>query len=322
MSVFAVQPAPVAAVTCPPGNGHVWFLGVAYDSEQREDFILDIDNFEFFLAKLRTTYCIPDSQAKILAMENNFQHNGKTYGAATELAVKQELASMGTAASAFSDSIFFFFLSSHGTVYPSAFTSNAAIQGPQSCAGGIRAVGSLSVLKPGSGQDGDLHDCELGAALNTNFNANVRMFVALDCSFCGGFSDSTTQVSGTVPDNSLPVSSGIPKAGRIVITGCAQTTECFGGSDGAVSYGHMKRTINLGLAYCDGFSVPGFPTFQGIDVPVKNNLLNAADGKCTASEWFFGAVQSSYATLDLIGIQQQFRIKYGFATLAEDLQIF
>ncbi len=310
-----------ASPTCPPNNGHVWFLGVVYDSEKREDFQLDVDNFVYFLSALRTVYCIPAAQAKILAFENGYTRNSVTYDAATESAVKAQLATFGSAASAFSDSIFFFFLSSHGTVYPSAFTSNQAIQSVQSCAGGIRLTGSLSVLKPGSGEDGDFHDCELGAALNTNFDADVRMMINADCSFCGGFSDSTTAVSGTLPDNSLPVSSGIPKANRIVMTGCAQTTECFGGDDGAVSYGHMKSVLQSPLAICDGYTTPGFPTTQGADVPVKLAALNAPDGRCTASEWIFAAVITAYGARDAIGIQQQFRIKYGFATLADDLQI-
>lgn len=311
LSVLAVQPAPAAAVTCPPSNGNVWFLGVVYDAEQRDDFILDIDNFEFYLAKLRTIYCIPDTQAKILAMENNFVRNGKTYTEGSEANVKSQIAAMGAAANAHPDSIFFFFLSSHGT-----FTTLG-------CPGvGSHTPGSLSALKGGGGQNGNLVDCELGIALNTAFQPHVRMVVAIDCSFCGGFSDSLTAVSGTVPDDQLPRSAGVVGPNRIVISGCAITTECFGSAFGGVSYRHLKRTIDLGMIYCDGFTAPGFPAVQGIDAPIKTTLLNVPNGQCTASEWFFGAVQSTVSTFDAIGIQQQFRIKYGFTSLAEDIRIF
>jgi hypothetical protein len=60
---------------------------------------------------------------------------------------------------------------------------------------------------------------------------------------------------------------------------------------------------------------------QGFDIPVQDPLLNEPDGRCTASEWFFGAVWSAYDTLDEIGIQQQFRIKYGFDSLDDDILI-
>lgn len=188
-----------------------------------------------------------------------------------------------------------------------------------------RLAGSYSGLLGGGGENGNLHDCELGNELNANFDPSTRMFVFVDCSFCGGFSDSLTAVSGTIPDGSVPVSSGIPAQNRIVMTGCAITTECFGSSpssNGGVSYYHLRRVLSGadGLT-CDGWTVPGFPTYQGVDAPVQDPLFNEPDGRCTASEWFFGAVFSAYDTLDEIGIQQQFRIKYGFDSLADDILI-
>jgi hypothetical protein len=108
------------------------------------------------------------------------------------------------------------------------------------------------------------------------------------------------------------------------MTGCAMTTECFGSSpasNGGVSYYHLRRVLSAGVAACDGWTVPGFPTAYGLDVPVQGAPLKPPDGKCTATEWFFGAVNSAYQTLDEIAIQQQFRIKYGLPSLADDLLI-
>lgn len=305
---------------------HAYFLGVAYDSEQREDFIADARNFEFFLQTLRGTYCIPDSQATILNMENNFTdpQTGKTYAEASEANVKAELRRLGAAASQHEDSLFFFFLSSHGIMYTSAGWTG----GPSECPI-ERTYGSLSGLKAGGGETGDFFDCELGTELNQNFAPTTRMFIFNDCSFCGGFSDSLTAASGTVPDGSVPAPSGILGANRIVMTGCAITTECFGSggpnsgtaADGGVSYRHMRNVLE-GEPTCDGWTVPGFPTVEGIDLPVQGEPFRALDGRCTASEWFLGAVWSAYQTIDPIAIQQQFRIKYGMASLDDDILIF
>jgi hypothetical protein len=81
------------------------------------------------------------------------------------------------------------------------------------------------------------------------------------------------------------------------------------------------RQVLEGEIPCDGWTAPGFPTIQGFDVPVNEEAFNAPDGRCTASEWFFGAVWSAYTSFDVIGIQQQFRIKYGFDSLADDILI-
>jgi hypothetical protein len=305
--LVAPMPTASAAPVCPPDNGNVWFLGVVYDATQRNDFVLEVDNFEFYLSTLRQTYCIPDSQAKILAFENNWTRNGKTYPAATEGAVKAELAAMGAAASLHPDSIFFYFQSSHGNVY----AINVA------CPGGARALGSYAALRASPNESGTFLDCELGHALNSNFASHVRMFIAVDCSFCGGFSDSLTAASGTLEDDEIPRSSGVPGPNRVVMTGCAITTECFGSNGGGVSFKHLKRALTLTPTYCDGYSA-AFPDVQGVNAPAK---LHALDGKCTASEWFFAAVASAYTSLDVIGIQQQFRIKYGMPDLASDLVI-
>ncbi|HEV8359748.1 MAG TPA: hypothetical protein VGR28_04750 [Candidatus Thermoplasmatota archaeon] len=305
----AVPVPPAAAVACPTPS-HVWFLGVVYDPDQREDFKKDVDNIEFYLAMLRTTYCIPDSQAKVFAFENNFQRNGKTYADGSEANVKATIASFGAQASQFGDSLLFFFLSSHGFVYVGSFNCPS------------RPLGSFAQLKAGAGQDGFLDDCELGQVLNANVAASTRIVALVDCSLCGGFSDSLTAVSGTVPDNALPQSSGIPRANRIVMTGCSMTTECFGGDCGGVSFCHLRRVIEQqGPEGCDGWTVPGFPTLQGADAPVRQGLLNPRDNRCTMSEWFFAAVWDAYGFLDVTGIQQQFRMKYGFASLGQDVLI-
>lgn len=301
---------------CTGTPDHVWFLGIVYDSELRNDFRADVRNFETFLATLRQTYCIPSSQATILAMENAYRDPvlGRTYAEGTEANLKAELRRMGTEASEHNDSQFFFFLSSHGLMWTGALSGGACPA--------TRVAGSFSGLKGGNGEDGSFYDCELGNELNNNFSEQTRMFVAVDCSFCGGFSDSITAASGTIPDGSVPSPSGILGPNRIVITGCAITTECFGssGDNGGVTYHHMRRVLE-GAVPCDGWTAPGFPIVQGFDVPVNGEPFNAPDGRCTASEWFFGAVQSAYTSFDLIGIQQQFRIKYGFDSLGDDLLI-
>ena len=300
---------------CTDTPDHVWFLGIAHDPAGRADFKADARNFEGFLSTLRDTYCIPQSQATILAMEDHYRDSGMTYAEGSESNLKSELQRMGSEASQYEDSQFFFFLSSHGLMWSGAIPEEVADQGCPA----TRVAGSFSGLKEGNGEDGSFFDCELGAALNNDFDPSTQMFVAVDCSFCGGFSDSVTAVSGTIPDGSVPTSSGVPGPNRVVITGCAITTECFGSSpaaNGGVLYHHMSEVLE-GSVECDGWTAPGFPTVQGFDVPVNGEPFRALDGNCTGSEWFFAAVQSAYETRDEIGIQQQFRIKYG-ASLEED----
>jgi len=314
-------PVPTPTPTPDPSADHVYFLGVVNDGNEpgapREDFQADMRNFEFFLATLRQTYSIPDSQATILAFTNGWQDASgnplSPWDEASEANVKAELARLGAAASQHDDSVFFFFLSTHGIVY-----ANAIGECPIT-----RVAGSLSGLKSGGGESGDFYDCELGDALNANFAPTTRMFVMVDCSVCGGFSDSLTAASGTIPDGGVPESAGVVGPNRIVATGCAMTTECFGSDEaanGGVSYHHMREVLEQTNG-CDGWTAPGFPTVQGFDLPVRDELLNPRDGRCTASELFFGAVNDAYVTQDVIGIQQQFRIKYGFASLADDLLI-
>jgi hypothetical protein len=81
------------------------------------------------------------------------------------------------------------------------------------------------------------------------------------------------------------------------------------------------REVLEGTVSCDGWTVPGFPDVEGFDVPVNGDPFKALDGTCTASEWFFGAVWSAYTSGDVIGIQQQFRIKYGLASLDDDIVV-
>jgi hypothetical protein len=302
-------------------------LGVVNDGNQpgepRLDFQADMHNFEFFLSTLRETYCIPDAQASILAFTDGWidpdtGQPASPYPEASEANVKARLAEFGAAASAHGDSIFFFFLSSHGIQYTAAGWTGGSSECPIE-----RVAGSLSGLKSGNGETGDFFDCELGTALNSSFAATTRMFVAVDCSFCGGFSDSLTAASGTVPDDSVPASAGVVGANRIVMTGCAMTTECFGSDvaeDGGVSYHHMREVLE-GTVPCDGWTAPGFPDVQGFDVPVNGEPFKVLDGICTASEWFFAAVWSAYSSGDVIGIQQQFRIKYGLPSIDDDLVI-
>jgi len=294
---------------------HVWFLGVADDSAERDDFKQDAVTFGIFLEELRKVYCIPDAQAEILAFDGSFTLDGTTYThtEASEENLMDRLASFGTEASKHSDSIFFYFHSSHGLAY----------SWPVACSP-LRTYGSYAALhSDGGGADGFLDDCELGNALNTDFDPDVRMVVAVDCSFCGGFSDSLTAASGTVPDGPV-ASSGVPGPNRVVMTGCAMTTECFGGGvhGGGVFYDNLRQVIDEGSSYCDGWTAPGFPTVQGFDVPVKNTVVHAPLGSCTASEWFFAAVMQAYTSpVDPIAIQQQFRIKYGLPDLASDIQV-
>jgi hypothetical protein len=308
-------PTPVAC------TDHVYFLGVVNDGnapgEPREDFQADMANFEYYLSTLRQTYCIPETNASILAFTDGWadgQGNPLSpYPEASEANVNAEIARLGAAANLHDDSTFFFFLSSHGIVYATGISECAT----------ERVAGSFSGLKSGGGETGDFYDCELGDALNAHFKPTTRMYVFVDCSVCGGFSESLTAVSGTIPDNG-PVPAGVVAPNRIVMTGCAMTTECFGSSpasNGGVSYYHLRNVMEGGVAACDGWTVPGFPTVYGLDVPVQGAPFNPPDGRCTASEWFFGAVQDAYDELDEIGIQQQFRIKYGFSSLAQDILI-
>ena len=304
---------------------HVYFLGVVNDGnepgEPREDFRADMGNIEFYLDSLRDTYCIPDTQAQILAFTDGWKDgNGNPlspYPEASEANVKAQIARLGAAASQHADSLFFFFLTSHGIVYTAAGWTGGDSECPLE-----RVAGSLSGLKAGDGESGDFFDCELGTALNTSFAPTTRMFVLVDCSVCGGFSDSVTAVSGTVVDGSAPVSAGVVGPNRTVTTGCAMTTECFGSdpaANGGISYYHLRQTMSV--ADCDGWTAPGFPTVQGFDVPVNDRALRVLDARCTASEWFFAAVNHAYVTQDVLAIQQQFRIKYGMASIDDDILI-
>ncbi len=300
-TVTEAAPPPPPPEGC---SGHTWFLGIVYDEERRSDFVDDVDHFRRFLDTLRATHCIPSNQARILDFADGSEAN-----------LKAELRRMASEANQHADSQFFFFLSSHGLV-SSGLVSECDPE---------RALGSFAALK-----DGSLQDCELGDEL-ARFAPTTRMFVAVDCSFCGGFSDSLTAASGTVPDNGVrgtPTSSGVPAPNRVVVTGCAMTTECFGSRDGGNLYRHMNNVRQAGVAACDGWTAPGFPAVQGADVPVRG----ATDGRCTTSEWFFAAVNRAYTDTGQVtnlghlqdyalSIQQQFRIKYGFNSLADDLLV-
>jgi hypothetical protein len=305
----AVGPAVADAAPATCAGEEAWFLGVVHDDERREDFQADVGNFEGYLDGLRATWCIPDEQATILAFAGSRVGTPWAgYADATEGNLKAELARMGAAASP--DATFFFFLSSHGMMWSGLAGSACPV---------TRLVGSYAQLAaPDDGddpEDGFLDDCELGEALTGEFDPGVRMWVAVDCSFCGGFSDSVTAVSGTVPDGSVPQSSGVAGPNRVVMTGCAITTECFGSSNGGGQfYRTLTAVLDDGPSACDGWTAPGFPAFQGVDLPVRG----ATDGRCTASEWFFAAVERAYTeapTLDdqVIATQQQFRIKYDLA---------
>ena len=301
--------APGSAASASPCEGPpAAFVGVVYDSAMREDFILDVGNFRHFANALQGAYCFAEDSIRISAFDGSFVRDGYAYPAGTETRFKADLADIG--AMAFGDPAMtvFVFLSSHGLVYGSPTGTR--------CDGSAPAVGSFAALRPTPEDDGRLYDCELGQVLNAALPDQTRTFVAVDCSFCGGFSDSITAVSGTARDDALTATSGIPGPNRVVITGCAITTECFGGDDGGVLYGHMRAAMDM--AGCEGYTAPGFPDVQGINVPLR---IGWADGACTASEWFFGAVASAYESRGVIDIQEQFRIKYGFADLASDIRI-
>ncbi|MGH2756166.1 MAG: hypothetical protein ACRDI3_00075, partial [Actinomycetota bacterium] len=260
-------------VQCTPD--HVWFLGIVYDKAQRDDFKEDVRHFEAFLARLRETYCIPESQATILAMEDGYTDRGKTYAEASEANLKNELGRMGEESESQDDAQFFFFLSSHGLMGAGAADGMAVDMDCEPA-----RVGSFAGLKAGGGENGFLDDCELGDSLNESFSDVTRMLIAVDCSFCGGFSDSLTAVSGTVPDGGVVTSSGVPGPNRIVVTGCAITTECFGSTDtGGVFYRHMRRVLDGEIA-CDGWTAPGFPEVQGFNLPVNGPPFSTLDGRC------------------------------------------
>lgn len=320
--LVAASAAPLAAnasSSC-AGKEDAWVLGVVYDSAERADFKQDFENFEYFLGELDDVYCIPAAQSEILAFDGAWSHGGTNYSGytpATEANVKSYLQDFGADASADDDATFFLFLSSHGLMYTQPLTTCPA----------ARVYGSFSALASGGGEDGDFHDCELGSLLGSEFDADIPQFIAVDCSFCGGFSDSLTAASGTVPDGAVRQSAGVVGNNRIVVTGCAITTECFGGgaNGGAVLYDAMAAVLAAGASYCDGWTVPGFPLVQGADAPVKTTAVRAQDGACTASEWFFASVWTSWTTGSLqsmaLGIQEQQRIKYRMPSLGDDIVI-
>lgn len=296
--------APDASDTACGDAPPAWFLGVAHDDALRDDFQEDVDHFEYFLERLRQNHCIPDDQAQILAFWDDYTRNGKTYDAATEQNAKDTLAAFGAAASQEPEATLFYFHSSHGMAYGAV--------APPGCDGAIRPVGSYANLR-----NGNMYDCELGRALNDGFADHVRMAIFVDCSFCGGFSDSLTAASGTLDDDGV-LPSGVVAPDRIVFTGCAITTECFGGSDGAVSYGHMRWILEGSISDMDGWTVPGFPLVYGVNAPAP---IGTTDGRATVSEWVFRSVWDTYNDLDAIGIQQQYRLKYGMDSLQEDIRV-
>lgn len=296
---------------CATGAPPAFFLGIVYDSAVRQDFVLDVGNFERFRSAIGAKHCIEDGASTILAFRNwTHPQTGRRYADGSEANLKAELARLGAAAQSTPGSTFFFFLSSHGMASPG--------YGKGGCPS-PRPMGSYSALLSGAGENGTFHDCELGAALNTHF-AGVPAVVAVDCSFCGGFSDSITAASGTVSDGSLAYPSGILAPERIVITGCAITTECFGSDGGGNPYRLFDDVLSDGVAACDGWTGPSFPTVQGVNVAVRGD----ADGTCSTSELFYAAVDrvnqlAGSADDSVIALQQQFRIKYGPASLAEDI---
>ncbi len=304
-----VVPSSATAAPCDAGARQAFIVGIVYDRQQRSDFIMDVGNFRTFADTIGQRYCVPPANERLMAFDGTFVLDGVAYPRASETAFKQALAATGAAAARAVDPVVFVMLSSHGIAY-----------GPgQGC--GVTSVGSRAALDADGAEDGALHDCELGAELAEHFAPGTDMVLLIDCSLCGGFSDSLTAVSGTVPDDEATSPSGVPGPHRIVITGCAVTTECFGDSDtggGGVLFVHLRSVLERGVAACDGFTSPGFPALHGINTPVR--LLDA-DGACTVSEWFFAAVDSAYRGLDPIDIQEQFRIKYGFDSLSADIRV-
>lgn len=283
------------------------FVSVVYDSAARYDFQNDVEHFQAFAWQLRDTYCLPPERTTFLAFDGNFSVGGNPHGPGSEAAVKAAIADVGRAVVAQPDMTVFFMLSSHGNVTTSR---------PESCHQGRASAGSFAALRGGDGEDGRLYDCELGRALHESIPGGTDTVVIVDCSFCGGFSDSLTAGSGSIPDDAATLPSGVPAPGRIVITGCAMTTECFGSQQGGVLYRYLREVSEGGPVMCDGLSAPGFPALQGANAPLP---MNAPDGRCTMSEWFFGAVRSVIDHRDAVGVQEQFRIKYGLESLERDL---
>lgn len=312
LTLVPLVPTAEAGCTDPPG----YFIGIVYDSNQhppRDDFQRDLKNIERMRSTLQSSYCMPSDQVRVFAFRGDWELNGKSYPAATESNLVTAIQDFGAQASGQDDAHLFVMLSSHGLTFPARLCPDGNFRGPL----------SFSAL-----HGSNLYDCELGYALNQNVASDVRTYVGVSCSFCGGFSDSLTAVSGTVPDNAVPSSSGIPAPNRVVITGCAITTECFGGSQGSVLYGWMDyvrdRVVQASVTYCDGFTGAGFPDVQGFSVPVPpvaGSPANTPDGRCTISELLFSAMWYAYRGADAIAIEQQFRIKYGFDTLQDDILV-
>ena len=308
-SAILVVPSSATAARCDAGARQAFIVGIVYDRQQRSDFAMDVGNFRSFADTIGQRYCVPPANERLMAFDGTFELDGIVHPPASEAAFKEALALTGAAAARVIDPVVFIMLSSHGIAYGPA----------QGC--GLTSIGSLASLGADGTEDGALHDCELGAALEEHFLPGTDMVLMIDCSLCGGFSDSVTAASGTIPDDAATSPSGVPAPNRIVITGCAVTTECFGDSGsggGGVLFVHLRTVLERGAAACDGFTSPGFPTVHGVNTPVR---LLEADGACTVSEWFFAAVDSAYRGLDSIAIQQQFRIKYGFDSLSADIRV-
>lgn len=302
LPAFGVTAQEEAAAACM--GPKAWFLGVVHDDALRDDFQKDVDNFEWYLNELEKVYCIGDTRSEILAFEDNYERNGKTYDRASIPNVNDRMANFGTAASAEADATLFFFLSSHGLVYVSR----------TDCDAGIRFGGSFSALSGGT-----FDDCDLGRLLNTHVADHVKVATIVDCSFCGGFSDSATALSGLGVQSEIATPSGILGPNRIAITGCAMTTECFGGNDGGRFYGLLRKAWTFGPTQVSRWSSPGFPAVQGIDVATP---LQPAEASATLSELFFFTVHITYvSSLDPIAMQQQYRIKYGFDSLDDDIRV-
>lgn len=293
------SPGSADAPACPDGPP-AFFLGAVHDSEAsppRQDFVEDLGHLETLVARLGEAYCLPADRTALLAFEGAHGHP-----AATEAAVRAAIEAFGSAATGLEGATFFLVVSGHGL----ARASPVCPQGARPLASFVRLV------------EGDLVDCELGAWLGANLPVGVRVVAIVDCSLCGGFSDSLTPVSGTVPDMALAAPSGMVAPGRIVITGCALSTECWGGPDGSLLLSHLMTVLARGVPYADGMNAPGFPQVEGLDLPTRTG---PNDGRMTVSEWFFASVWHATTVADGQAVSQQPRMKYGFGSLADDVLV-
>lgn len=295
LAPFALPAAP-ATGAC-PGAAQASFVGLVHDDARATSFRADVGNLEEMRDLLLAPYACAD--AEILAFDADDAARGTL--AATEENLLAALARHGAAAASTQGSVLFLVISTHGLPYV----------GDPPCAAAAPRVGSVATLAGGD----RLHDCELADILATTLPAHGRAVIVVDCSLCGGFAD-----AATVLDGRRVAQSGVAGPGRIVITGCTMTTECLGQPDGSILFRHLLRALRAPHA-ADGTTSLGFPEVEDPVLPVRSPLLRPQNGELEASEWFHAAAASALARGDLLGVQQQFRMRHGAGPAEPDLRL-